>query len=166
MDLQWTYEGEIITEMPSDKVFGFIYCITYDNGKQYIGKRQILSTKTILALKDGTQRPNSERIYKNVIIDEDGKVVVSKADKALARKRGLKAKRTAFDRLLVESKWRDYEGSNETSLTIVKKEIIDLALHKQQLSYKEEYYLFKLKCIIDDNYVNRCIGNKYFRGKI
>ena len=163
--IDWIYEDEEVTEMP-EGVFGFIYCITYDNNKQYIGKKQILSTKTVLALKNGEQRPNSERVYKNVIIDEDGKVVVSRADKAAARKRGLKAKRTAFDRMLVESKWKAYCGSNETTLTIIKKEIIDIALHKQQLSYKEEYHLFINKAIISDDYLNVNIGGRYFRNKI
>ncbi len=167
VDLPWLYDNEEVTELPP--IYGFIYKITYDdNGteKYYVGKKSITSTKTILALKDGTQRPDSERIYKNVIIDEDGKVVVSKKDKAAARKRGLKAKRTAFDRLLVESKWADYTGSNETDLPIVKKEILTIALHKQQLSYKEEEYLFLHSAIIDENYLNRNIGNRYFRSHI
>ena len=161
----WTFEDEEVTELP-DGVFGFIYCITYENGKKYIGKKQVKSIKTVLALKDGTQRPDSERVYKNVIIDEDGKVVVSKSDKAQARKRGLKAKRTAFDRLTVESKWKSYTGSNETTLPIMKKEIIDIALHKQQLSYKEEYHLFINKVLSDDEYINRNIGNRYFKNKV
>ena len=64
MDLLWTFEGEVVDEMPNG-VYGFIYLITYDNGQKYIGKKAIKSTKTVLALKDGTQRPDSERIYKN-----------------------------------------------------------------------------------------------------
>ena len=138
----WTMNGLPINEVPSD-VYGFIYCITYEDGKHYYGKKNFFNSVKLPALKSGIQRPNSERIAKNV-----------------------KGKRKYFDILQKESDWKTYEGSNNYNSPVVQKEILAFAKSKRELTYLEEKCLFQMEALEDDMCVNSCIGNRYFKGNI
>jgi len=64
--MNWlTPEGEELLQPPQD-TYGFIYMIKYDDDTAYIGKKAFYSTKALPALKDGSQRPNSERVCRIV----------------------------------------------------------------------------------------------------
>ena len=142
--IDWIYEDEIITELPP--VFGFVYRLTYDSvdgPKYYIGRKQVKKKTTLPALKNGSIRPNAERIGKN--------------------KNG---KRVYFDVIYKDSDWLDYEGSFETDLKLVKKEILTICLTKTQLTYTEIEYQFKYNVLRDNHYLNRNINNMFFRNKI
>jgi hypothetical protein len=149
---------------------GFVYEITATKDNQtylYIGKKTLYSKKTLPALKSGEPRLNSERIHKNVITI-DGKVVVSKKDKALARKQGLKAKRTPFDVVYTESNWMSYTGSSEdlAGYTIISKRILSVAHSPISLTYLEENHLHKTDALTKPNYINQNIAGKYFANNI
>lgn len=62
--MDWTYQGQTITELPEDCV-GFVYLITNTtNGRKYIGKKLAKFSKTILKtvkLKNGTKKKKKIR---------------------------------------------------------------------------------------------------------
>jgi len=166
VSINWTYEGEVVTEMP-EGVFGFIYKLTYEDNTMYIGRKNMESVRTIPALKSGIVRDGATRVHKNVLIDEDGKIVVSKKDKKEARKRGLKAKRMPYDTLVSGSDWLTYEGSHDKpDSKLVKKEILTIALTKIQATYRELEHLVKNDVLFREDYLNKQINNLFYKGKI
>lgn len=124
---------------------GFIYVIRYTNGTYYLGKKDIYSTKTLPALKNGCQRPDSVRIGKN--------------------KGG---KRVYFDKVTKEGNWMDYEGSSELTegLTVDIKYIVEVATSKRLLTYLEAKWLFTEDVLLDESYHNKNILGRFFKGNI
>ena len=146
--MQWMYEGKQYTELTTG-VHGFIYKITVIESdgtyKFYIGKKDCFKKLTLPALKSGEIRKDAERIGKN--------------------KNG---KRVYFDILKKESNWQDYESSSDEvgNRVVIKKEILELAPTKRSLTYLEEKYLFLNNVLEDENYLNKQIGNRYFKGRL
>lgn len=66
-------------DMPSG-VIGFIYLLEFADGKRYVGKKTLVSIRTLKPLKNGEVRKGASRIFKLV-----------------------KGKRTPYDRLIKES---------------------------------------------------------------
>jgi hypothetical protein len=62
--LTWTYQGQVVNELPEDCV-GFVYCITnIVSGRQYIGKKLAKFSKTTyktVKLKNGTKKKKKIR---------------------------------------------------------------------------------------------------------
>ena len=62
--MTWTYQGQVVTELPEDCV-GFVYCITnIISGRQYIGKKLAKFSKTTyktVKLKNGTKKKKKIR---------------------------------------------------------------------------------------------------------
>jgi len=143
--MNWTFKDvgiESLNSFPPD-TFGFIYMLIYESGKAYIGKKNLYSTQTLPALKNGSQRPNSTRKAKN--------------------KNG---KRVYFDIVQKESNWRTYESSSEfipSTDKLVEKHILDIAFSQRELTYLETKYLFQYEVLESDNYYNRNILNKFFK---
>ena len=48
MDLPWTFEDEVVDEIPGPDVYGFVYEITYEDKSKYIGKKNFY--KYVLSL--------------------------------------------------------------------------------------------------------------------
>jgi len=142
--LNWTHCGKAITELP-DNVFGFVYKLTMESDKLYIGMKQCFSKSTLPALKNGTVREGAKRIGKN--------------------KNG---KRIYFDVVYKESKWKTYESSSTEvdNETIVKKEILEFAPTKRSLSYLEVKHLFLNEVLEDTNYLNMNISGRWFKGRL
>lgn len=165
--MDWTYKGEIITELPK-AAHGFVYLLSYEGGYKYIGKKDAYSTIEKPAKKSGEIREGHTRVYHNILRDEDGKIIVSKAKCAAARKRGLKATREAYDKITIESKWREYESSSEEvkNYKLVSKEILEFAPTQRSLTYLEVKYLFVHDAIIDPLFLNKNIIKRWFRGQI
>ena len=169
--MDWIYDKKPITKLP-EKAFGFIYklYLTDADGVKYsyIGKKACISTVTIPALKNGEIREGATRIHRNVMVDDDGKVIVSRKDKAAARKDGRKAKRTAFDEVMKESKWQNYEGSSEDveNYILVEKHILEFVPTKRSLTYAEVKWQFKETVLEDPYSLNRNINHLWFKGKL
>ncbi len=142
--MTWIYEDAPFTELP-EGVFGFVYVISYEDNTHYLGKKQCISETRLPALKDGTIRPNSYRIGKNV-----------------------NGKRIQFDVVRKESAWKKYTGSSKltTGKTITLKTILELAYSKRQLTYLETKYLFCYEAIEREDFLNENIMARYFRGNI
>lgn len=145
----WIYNKEEITsikQMP-EKVYGFIYCIEYKDGKKYIGKKNLYSVRTLKALKSGKCRDNTiERVYKNTG----------------------KGYRQGYDRVRCESNWLTYKGSREKThkSDVNKKHILAYAFSKYQLTYLETYYQFKYQVLEDNEFLNDNILGKFYREKV
>ena len=62
--MTWTYQGQVVEELPEDCV-GFVYNITYlITGRQYIGKKLAKFSKTTyktIKLKNGTKKKKKIR---------------------------------------------------------------------------------------------------------
>lgn len=142
--MTWQYEDKDFTELP-EGVFGFVYIISYTSGEYYIGKKQCISEVQLPALKDGTIRPNSYRIGRNV-----------------------NGKRVQYDVVRKQSAWKKYTGSSKltTGKSIASKTILQLAYSKRQLTYLENKYLFCYEAIERDDFINENIMARFFRGNI
>lgn len=169
--MNWHHNDSVVEQLPNN-TYGFIYKLTLikdGNTFYYIGMKQTSAMKTLPALKSGEQRPNSERIRKQVMLDSDGKVVRSKPKIRALRSQGHKATIQNFDRLIVESDWQSYEGSstNTEGHELIHKEILDFIpnakLSKKWMSYMENYRLYINEVLLDPNYLNDNISGKYFR---
>ena len=142
--INWIYENTEVAELP-ENVFGFIYKLTMESGKHYIGMKQCFNMSTLPALKNGTIREGAKRVGKN--------------------KNG---KRVYFDVIYKESKWREYESSSKEveNETIVKKEILEYAPTKRSLSYLEVKQLFMNNVLEDENYLNMNISGRWFKNRL
>lgn len=62
--MTWTYQGQVVNELPEDCV-GFVYCITnITSGRRYIGKKLAKFSKTTyktVKLKNGTKKKKKIR---------------------------------------------------------------------------------------------------------
>jgi hypothetical protein len=62
--MTWTYQGQVVNELPEDCV-GYVYCITnLITGRQYIGKKLAKFSKTTyktIKLKNGTKKKKKIR---------------------------------------------------------------------------------------------------------
>ena len=150
----WAYQGRVITsikDMP-EGTYGFIYEVIYKpTDVRYIGKK--------------------------VLYFERNKRLGKKALKALQEERskqGLRGRTPAKQKVISESDWKDYFGSQKEILTLSKKDnssknwekrILQYVPTKKLLTYYETKYLFK-NGILEDKYgahINDNILGKFFR---
>lgn len=155
--MNWIYDGKPITELPAG-VIGFIYEITYTDGRKYIGKKTMTSKKTIPARKDGELRPNATRIQKRV------KLTPEEIAELPASKRKQKTKLAPFDVVRSESNWRTYNGSSKESqgLTVESKRITHLCTTLMTLTYMEVEIMIEKEVLFKDEYLNKNILGKFY----
>lgn len=147
--VDWTYENEPITDigsMPND-VIGFVYRITFTDGRQYIGKKNLWSVKTMKPLKDGGKR--------------EGTIDV------IAKNTG-KGFRQFFHKVKSESDWKTYKGSSEEckDRTPEAREILEYAYTPFELTYLEAKYLFSWNAIENPKYLNDNILGSFYRSSL
>jgi hypothetical protein len=141
----WTYKGRLITElldMPAG-TFGFIYQITHrETNRRYIGKKVLYFERT-------------KRLTKKELAEQTGK-----------------GRKPTTKKVVVESDWKDYYGSNKEFLETVRifgrsefdREILEFVPSRKLLTYYECKYLFKLGVIEPGSlYYNDNILGKFFR---
>jgi hypothetical protein len=150
----WTHQGRVITsikDMP-EGTYGFIYEVIYKpTDVRYIGKK--------------------------VLYFERNKRLGKKALKALQEERskqGLRGRTPTKQKVITESDWKDYFGSQKEILTLSKKDnssknwekrILQFVPSKKLLTYYETKYLFE-KGILENKYsahINDNILGKFFR---
>ena len=167
--MDWFYQNKPVEELPAN-VYGFVYKLHLAGGLFYIGKKDIVSYTSKPIKKDLSQRPGHVEFFnKNVMLDPDtGKIVVSRSDKAKLRKLGVKATRQTYEKIAKESNWREYISSSDDigDHIIIYKEILEFLPTKRSLTYKEEWWQFNLNILEDDSYINKQIGNRYYRNKL
>lgn len=148
--MNWLYEGKEITELEDfpENTFGFVYQITHlPTGKKYIGKKQLVYTQ-----KKRIGKKEKKRI---------------KEEKKL---RGERAISPTFKYVKKESDWKVYVGSNdeikqlleEGSISDFKREILEFAHNKKQLSYLETKKLFTESVLEKAEFLNSNIQGKWY----
>lgn len=141
----WTYKGRMVTElldMPAG-TFGFIYQITHrKTNRKYIGKKVLYFERT-------------KKLTKKELAEQTGR-----------------GRKPTTKKVVTESDWRDYFGSNKEFLETVKtsgktefdREILEFVPNRKLLTYYECKYLFKLGAIEPSSlYYNDNVLGKFFR---
>ena len=142
--MKWIYKDKKVEILP-ENVYGFVYILHLKDDKKYIGKKNVYEEKTLPALKSGEIREGARRIGKNI-----------------------KGKREYFDIVTKESNWKEYAGSSKdiNSEDVIGKEILEFSYSKRQLTYLEVKYQFKFNVLEDENFINKSILNKFFKGNL
>ena len=150
----WTYQGRVITsikDMP-EGTYGFIYEVIYKpTDVRYIGKK--------------------------VLYFERNKRLGKKALEALKEERkakGIGGRTPLKQKVITESDWRDYFGSQKEIVALAKKDktqdnwekrILEYVPNKKLLTYYETKHLF-INNVLEDDYsshINDNILGKFYR---
>lgn len=150
----WMYQGRVITsikDMP-EGTYGFIYEVIYKpTDVRYIGKK--------------------------VLYFERNKKLGKKALKLLQEERakqGLRGRTPTKQKVIIESDWKDYFGSQKEIVALSKKDnsgkswekrILEFVPNKKLLTYYETKHLFK-NDVLENQYsahINDNILGKFFR---
>ena len=137
--MNWLYKGsEInkISDLPNN-AFGFVYQTTHlPTNKKYIGKKSLMYNL---------------------------KKKLGKKEKLLWEGKG---RPPMYKRVLKESDWKNYYGSHsfikEANEEDLKREILEIAYHKKELTYLECKYQFTLGVLESRSYLNDNILGKFF----
>lgn len=140
----WTYQGNEITsiEQAPEGAIGFIYkMISQDSGRKYIGRKMLFSHRK--------RNLNKKEVA------------------ALANKRLKK-----WEFVVKETDWLDYQSSCveiheelETG-TVFNREILCWTFSKMETTYLEVKYLFQNNVLESDEWYNKNIASKWFKGNI
>ena len=137
--MKWLYKGLEINEISDlpNNAFGFVYQTTHlPTNKKYIGKKSLMYNL---------------------------KKKLGKKEKALWEGKG---RPPVYKRVLKESDWKTYYGSHsfikEANKEDLKREILEIAYHKKELTYLECKYQFTLGVLESRSYLNDNILGKFF----
>ena len=137
--MKWLYENKEINEISDlpNNTFGFVYQTTHlPTNKKYIGKKSLIYNL---------------------------KKKLGKKEKALWEGKG---RPPMYKRVLKESNWKNYYGSHgfikEANEEDLKREILEIAYHKKELTYLECKYQFTLGVLESRSYLNDNILGKFF----
>ena len=137
--MKWLYKDKEIngiSDLPNN-AFGFVYQTTHlPTNKKYIGKKSLMYNL---------------------------KKKLGKKEKALWEGKG---RPPVYKRVLKESDWKNYYGSHsfikEANKEKLKREILEIAYHKKELTYLECKYQFTLGVLESRSYLNDNILGKFF----
>ena len=137
--MEWLYKNKEINEISDlpNNAFGFVYQTTHlPTNKKYIGKKSLMYNL---------------------------KKKLGKKEKALWEGKG---RPPVYKRVLKESDWKTYYGSHsfikEANEKDLKREILEVAYHKKELTYLECKYQFTLGVLENRSYLNDNILGKFF----
>ena len=137
--MKWLYKGLEINEISDlpNNAFGFVYQTTHlPTNKKYIGKKSLMYNL---------------------------KKKLGKKEKLLWEGKG---RPPVYKRVLKESDWKNYYGSHsfikEANEEDLKREILEIAYHKKELTYLECKYQFTLGVLESRSYLNDNILGKFF----
>ena len=137
--MKWLYKGSEINEISDlpNNAFGFVYQTTHlPTNKKYIGKKSLMYNL---------------------------KKKLGKKEKALWEGKG---RPPMYKQVQKESDWKTYYGSHsfikEANEEDLKREILEIAYHKKELTYLECKYQFTLSVLESRSYLNDNILGKFF----
>lgn len=134
----WKYKGKKYKRESKD--YGFVYRITDDTGKMYIGKKAFIHRR---------------------------KIRLSKSQRKLTGKRvSVQEKDSGWENYWGSSKGLLQYIDNRGSTRGFKREILKICYDKASLSYWENDHLMAEKVLFSNKYWNDNVAGKYFRGKI
>ena len=135
----WTYDGNIITELTDmpENTWGIVYMITTEQGKKYIGKKQLISIRKRKFGKKEAALVTDKRLklYETVIKESNWNLYTG-SNKELNEdiKNGVK----------------------------YKKQILHFCRDKKHLAYLETKELFVREVLEHDEYYNSNISGKFY----
>ncbi len=137
--MKWSYKGKEVNEradMP-EGALGFIYEITADNGKKYIGRKILISKRKRKFGKRESSKITDKRkkLYEIVIKESDWKTYTGSN--------------------------KDLNEDIKNGLNI-KREILQYAFNKKQLGYLETKQLFVKEVLENPEYYNSNILGKFY----
>ena len=135
--------NKTISVLPDGSV-GFIYEIEYKSGKKYLGKKKAISVLNKKGKINGEKRKGHIRFFNRIV----------------------KRKRTRYEEVVSESKWREYEGSSElidSKDSIVKKTILMVLDNESAMTYYESKLLFSTGAIESEEYYNESILGRFYK---
>ena len=137
--MKWLYKNKEINEISDlpNNAFDFVYQTTHlPTNKKYIGKKSLMYNL---------------------------KKKLGKKEKLLWEGKG---RPPMYKRVLKESDWKTYYGSHsfikEANEEDLKREILEIAYHKKELTYLECKYQFTLGVLESRSYLNDNILGKFF----
>lgn len=134
--------GELVDSLPFGSM-GFVYQIDYQSGKKYIGKKKAVSVRKIKAKANGSKREGHIVFFNKIV----------------------KKRRTKYEKVITESKWREYEGSSESidkDDKIIRKTILMILDNESAMTYYEAKLLFSSGAIESSRYYNESIFGRFF----
>ena len=150
----WSYQGKVITsidDMP-EGTYGFIYEVRYKpTDVRYIGKKVLYFERNKRLGKRALERLREERV-----------------------KNGIKGRVPIKQKIITESDWKEYYGSQKEIIALVKKDnaqenwekrILEFVPNKKLLTYYETKHLF-INNVLEDKYsahINDNILGKFYR---
>ena len=148
----WTYKTHPVVgieDMPED-IYGFIYQVTHiSTGRKYLGKKVLFFER-------------NKRLGKRAL----------EALKEERKQKGLRGRTPLKQKIVTESDWKTYYGSQKEILELVKeegtegfkREILQYVPTKKLLTYYECKYLFIREVLENrDGYINDNILGKFYR---
>ena len=150
----WTYQGRLITDISDmpEGTYGFIYEVRYKpKDIRYIGKKVLYFERNKRLGKRALQELKEERA-----------------------KKGLKGRTPLKQKVITESDWKDYFGSQKEIVALAKKDIagenwekriLEFVPNKKLLTYYETKHLF-INNVLEDSYsahINDNILGKFYR---
>lgn len=135
--IPWIFRGKVINNIDNlpDKVFGFIYEISFSNGMKYIGRKALFHNKTLKPLK-------GKKAKRKTVVESDWK----------------KYSGSIKDKDFIE-------GFSSGSITVTHKEILKLCYSLWEMSYYETQALFMSNCLLSAEYYNNNILGKFYKPK-
>ena len=149
---QWTYNGQIITEIDDmpEGTYGFIYKVVHTpSQKKYIGKKVLYFERNKRLGKRALEALREERA-----------------------KKGIKGRVPLKQKVITESDWKDYYGSHLEIKRLLEKDgpmafqkqILSYVKSKKELTYYECKELFINEVLENNNeYINDNILGKFYR---
>lgn len=150
MEKYWDYNNTKISNIEDipDWAIGFVYLITHKpTGKKYIGKKNLYFERNVKIGKKELAKIKEER-----------------------KEKGLRGKAPAKKKVVKESDWLDYYGSQKDLKELVVKsdsqeferEILEFAGSKKTLTYYEIKYIINYNALERSDYYNDNILGKFF----
>ena len=155
----WTYKGKTTTVLPHN-TYGFIYCITFESGKMYIGQKKTIKEATIRAKLDGSKRDGHIAFI--------GKLVKLTAEELAERPPSSKRtkKSVQFEKITTPTTaWKSYKGSSKdipANDKIVEREILYFSSTKRTLTYLEAAVMFSKSVLFGEKYYNKNILGRFY----
>lgn len=147
----WRYKDQLITEISDmpEGTYGFIYRVTHlPTKKKYIGKKVLFFERNVKLGKRETEQLKEER-----------------------RSQGIGGRVPAKKKVVKESDWKTYYGSEEEIKKLVKtskpedwtREILEFVPTKKLLTYYEIKHIFINNALEDPDFANRNILGKFYK---
>ena len=139
--MNWHYNGKEYTEKHDDTLYGFVYCVYFEddvgNVYHYYGKKKWFS--------------KIKKNYSQKKIDE-------MADK----------RRRKYEYVIKDNNWQDYTGSCKDTKDYIPihKEILLFARTQRELTYLEAKVLFQVGALEDEKCLNGNILSRFYRDNL